>query len=42
MPAGPTYIVEQIILTPPPRIINRDEIMKILRDVAVGDGPARR
>jgi S1-C subfamily serine protease len=38
MPSGPTYMVEQIIITPPPRgAANRDEIMKILREVAIGD-----
>jgi S1-C subfamily serine protease len=42
MPGGQTYMVEQIILIPPPRIVNRDEIMKLLREVAIGDGPGAK
>ncbi|MCE9563837.1 MAG: serine protease [Planctomycetes bacterium] len=38
MPGGATYIVEQLILIPPPRMINREEVMKLLRDVSVGEG----
>ncbi len=42
-PGGVTYIVEQVLVAPRPgKQLDRDEIMAMLRDVALGDAPGAK
>ncbi|AWM36268.1 Serine protease Do-like HtrA [Gemmata obscuriglobus] len=41
VPDGPSYVVEQVIITPPRGPVNADEIHRLLRQVAMGKGDAK-